>query len=95
MQGIGLRITKFLRPFGLEYLENSAVLARVRFRAVTGKGRFRGIFLVQMYYKYQGKGAKASHTKGSQGFLVIHSQKLVYNNNFKQNSMKLISTNQP
>ena len=59
------------------------------------KGRFRGIFLVQMYYKYQRKGAKASHTKGSQGFLVIYSQKLVYNNNLRKNNLKLITINQP
>ena len=59
------------------------------------KGRFRGIFLVQMYYKYSQKGAKASHIKGSQKFLVIHNKKLVYNNNSRQNNPKLISTNQP
>ena len=52
LQGIGYKHTKFLQGSGLEYLENSAVLARVRLQAVTKKGRFRVIFLVQMYYKY-------------------------------------------
>ena len=44
LQGIGYRHTKFLQGSGLEYLEKSAVLARVRFRAITEKGRFRVIF---------------------------------------------------
>ena len=44
LQGIGYSHTKFLQGSGLKYLENSAVLARVRLQAVTEKGRFRVIF---------------------------------------------------